>query len=366
MTLELFDRPVYGLNRVEKAEFLLPRLQELTRAHHASCEPYRRILDARGGFPAQKDPRGGLEQFPFIPVRLFKSHELRSVASEEVLTVLTSSGTTSQAPSRIALDRLTAQRQTKALVVIMQSFLGKSRLPMALADHAGVVKDRRAHSARAAGILGFLNFGRDHTYLLDQTMQLERQALLDFARRHAGNRVFVFGFTFMVWEYLIRAVERSGLGPVFSGGILIHGGGWKKLQDSAVDNETFKSRARAVLGLDAVHNFYGMVEQVGSIFMECEHGALHAPAFADVIIRDPKDWSPLGDGSVGVVQVLSALPGSYPGHSLLTEDLGVLLGEDDCPCGRLGKRFRVVGRIPSAELRGCSDTHAATADERRV
>ena len=49
---------------------------------------------------------------------------------------------------------------------------------------------------------------------------------------------------------------------------------------------------------------------------------------------------------------------SYPGHSLLTEDEGILLGEDDCRCGRLGKYFKIVGRIKNAEIRGCSDTYA--------
>jgi hypothetical protein len=55
---------------------------------------------------------------------------------------------------------------------------------------------------------------------------------------------------------------------------------------------------------------------------------------------------------------LSILPNSYPGHSLLTEDEGVLIGEDDCMCGRLGKYFKIVGRLKNAEIRGCSDTYA--------
>ena len=44
---------------------------------------------------------------------------------------------------------------------------------------------------------------------------------------------------------------------------------------------------------------------------------------------------------------------------LLTEDEGVILGEDDCPCGRKGKYFHIHGRIKNAEIRGCSDTYAA-------
>ena len=59
------------------------------------------------------------------------------------------------------------------------------------------------------------------------------------------------------------------------------------------------------------------------------------------------------------MEVVSVLPESYPGHVLLTEDEGVLLGEDDCPCGLKGKYFKILGRIKNAEIRGCSDTYAA-------
>ena len=110
-----------------------------------------------------------------------------------------------------------------------------------------------------------------------------------------------------------------------------------------------------------IHNFYGMVEQVGSIFMECEEGYLHAPNFSDLLIRDFKNWECLPINQTGVIQTLSILPHSYPGHSLLTEDIGLIHGIDDCSCGRKGSYFTIDGRIPRAELRGCSDTHAEEA-----
>ena len=90
--------------------------------------------------------------------------------------------------------------------------------------------------------------------------------------------------------------------------------------------------------------------------MECEYGHLHSPVFADIISRDPITLEPMPFGRTGVLEVLSALPLSYPGHALLTEDMGAIHGEDDCPCGRLGKYFSVFGRLPKAEIRGCSDT----------
>ncbi|RKJ31819.1 acyl-protein synthetase, partial [Butyricicoccus sp. 1XD8-22] len=113
---------------------------------------------------------------------------------------------------------------------------------------------------------------------------------------------------------------------------------------------------REQLGIQEIHNYYGMVEQVGSIFVECSEGHLHTPSYADVIIRNPITFEPVSIGEQGLIQVISELPTSYPGHSLLTEDLGTIIGEDDCPSGWKGKYFTVSGRLPKSELRGCSDT----------
>ena len=67
----------------------------------------------------------------------------------------------------------------------------------------------------------------------------------------------------------------------------MHSGGWKKLQEAAVDPRTFRERVQSTTGVERVINFYGMVEQLGSIFVEGEDRLLHAPDFADVIVRDP-------------------------------------------------------------------------------
>ena len=108
--------------------------------------------------------------------------------------------------------------------------------------------------------------------------------------------------------------------------------------------------------LKHIYNYYGMVEQVGSIFVECEEGFLHPPIFSDVIIRDKINLKPLKINNTGIVQVNSCLPKSYPGHILLTEDVGIIHGIDDCKCGRKGKYFSIQRRLKKAELRGCSDT----------
>ncbi len=356
---ELLSLPTYGLSAAEKARALLPALQALTELHNQRCPPYAQAL--RLLHPAYADATR-VDELPYLPVRVFKTRMLRSIPEHEVFKVLTSSGTTGQVPSRIYLDRETAARQTRALAQIMTSLLGPRRLPMVLVDSKSVLRDRQSFSARGAGLLGMANFGRDHFYALDDDLCLDEQGLGAFLARHAGAPLLIFGFTFMIWSYFLPTVARSGLD--LSRAVLVHSGGWKKLVDQAVDGARFRAALRAACGLQRVHDFYGMVEQVGSVFLECEAGVLHAPSFADVIVRDARTLAPAPFGREGLIQVLSALPTSYPGHSLLTEDLGTLLGEDDCPCGKRGRYFRVRGRVPRAELRGCSDTYAGESEAR--
>ena len=228
---------------------------------------------------------------------------------------------------------------------------------MLVIDSRATIADRLKFSARTAGILGFSMFGREVEFALNDDMSLNEARVKDFAAKHIGQPILIFGFTFIVWLHFLRWLEsKAGYLPL-EGGILIHGGGWKQLESQAVTPEEFKRRLNAVTGIARAHNYYGMVEQTGSIFMESEHGHLHASAWSDVIVRDPVNFYPLAPGRPGLIQLLSVIPRSYPGHSLLSEDEGVLLGVDDCLCGRQGTYFKVLGRIQNAEVRGCSDTY---------
>jgi hypothetical protein len=251
------------------------------------------------------------------------------------------------------LDKETSQNQTRALVNITADFLGNKRLPMLIIDSPAVLRDRNMFSARGAGILGFSMLGRDTTYALDEEMKLDFEAVSAFLAKHSDSDIFCFGVTFMIWEHFYKALRSSGQRLNLEKGIMLHGGGWKKLAEEAVSSAHFKESLKEVCSIKKVYNYYGMVEQTGSIYMECEQGRLHASIFSDIFIRRPADFSLCPAGERGLVQVVSLLPESYPGHSLLTEDIGEIIGEDDCPCGRLGKTFKIHGRAENAEVRGC-------------
>ena len=350
----LFDSKPFSLNKNEIEEFHSQYFFNLIKHHTSNCDQYKNILESLNYNLKRKNQN---KYLPFLPVSLFKKNDFFSVPKANIIKTLVSSGTTSQYLSKIYLDRTTALNQKKALMNIVQDFIGKKRLPMLIVDSENILKDRKLFSARGAGILGFSTFGKDPVFILNDDMTLNRKQLDKFLEKYNNKKFLIFGFTYMVYENLIRYFESTKSRTDLSNSLLIHGGGWKKLENKLIGKDKFKKKLFNLLGIEFVHDYYGMVEQTGSIFIQCEKGNYHCSIFSDVFIRNPKDFSLAAVGEDGIVQLLSVLPYSYPGFSLLTEDIGCFSGVDNCPCGRLGKYFQIKGRVKNSELRGCSDVY---------
>ena len=344
----------YSLDKKNKEIKLTQKLKHLTLHHYKNCPEYKNILDTLGFKINQIQT---YYDIPFLPVSLFKEFQLKSISTEAIFKTMTSSGTTGQQVSKIYLDNQTASLQIKVLSKTLRRYLGAKRLPMIILDSEEVIKNRQMFSARGAGILGFSMFGKEKIFALDKEMQLNQKTLSSFLEKHQGKPLFVFGFTFMIWQHFYKEAKRLKYNFDLSNATLIHGGGWKKLINQSVSNTKFKTELTKMCGITKIHDYYGMVEQTGTIHLECEHGFLHTTIFSDVIIRRPHDFSIAPHKEKGIIQVVSTVAKSYPGHSLLTEDEGMVIGEDDCACGRKGKYFTVTGRIKNAEIRGCSDTY---------
>lgn len=350
------DAPPYSLPRDDREPLMLAGLNRLSRHHYERSDEYRRIVD---GFFADKVVAATLDEVPYLPVSLFKTQRMVSVPDEDIRVTLTSSGTTGTAVSQIFLDKETSSIQQRALANSLMHVLGKKRLPMLVIDTDEVFKNPAMMSARGAGVLGLMRYGRNHVFALDAQLQPQPEVVREFLHEIDGAPFFMFGFTFMTWLHFYEAFKDEGFN--LSQGTLIHSGGWKKMVECAVGNAEFRTGFKQAFGLEKIYNFYGMVEQIGSIFLEGPDGLLYPPNFADIIIRDPNTWEALPPGKEGVIQLLSLLPHSYPGHSVLTEDLGVIESVDNGKDGWNDKGLRIIGRVPKAELRGCSDVIATAA-----
>lgn len=354
---KLFSIGPYSLNNIEKTELLESELGMLNDYHFQYNTQYRNILLSTD-YVSRKVHN--LSDLPYLPVRLFKELELVTNPSNSKIRSLASSGTSGQSTSKIFIDSYTSRLQTKVLAKIVSHYIGNRRIPMLVIDKPSTVQNRTQFSARAAGIVGFSSFASQITFALNEDMSPDWNSIEAFTKNHGDQPIFVFGFTSIVWEHLLKVMMERKSKIDLMNATFFHGGGWKKVsEESQVTKKYFKNVVMDHMGILNVRDYYGMAEQVGSILIECEFGFMHPSIFSEILIRNPHSLKLSEMNEVGLIQTLSILPRSYPGHVLLTEDLGRQIGVDDCACGKLGSYFQVEGRVKRAELRGCSDTYKA-------
>ena len=344
------DIEPFSLNKDEKYSFFIKEINLLNQYHYKNSYEYKRIINSLKYKLISKN----LTEIPFIPVRLFKEFNLLSVSRKNVFKVLQSSGTSGSLQSKIYLDRENAKNQTQVLSKILSTIIGLKRLPMLIIDQNPKTNDKNVLSAKSAAINGFSVFGRNHTFLLNQTNEVDYDLLNNFLENFGNDKFLLFGFTSSVYENLYKKLSIKKCNKSFSNGILLHGGGWKKMENIKVNNLDFKKGLKKKINLKNIYNYYGLVEQIGSIFFECEKCSCFITSiFSEVIVRD-KFLNVAKKGEKGFLQLISLLPKSYPGHSILTEDIGEIIN-NDCSCKKFGTRFLVHGRSVKSEVRGCSD-----------
>ena len=69
------------------------------------------------------------------------------------------------------------------------------------------------------------------------------------------------------------------------------------------------------------------------------------------LFQRPENFKRSKPGEIGIAQVISSIPTSYPGNSILTDDLISIEGTDDCSCGRKGVYFDILGRLKASDPR---------------
>jgi len=350
--------PPYSQPPEEKQEGLLAILKEEL---NYACQRHPGYNNYVEQWPVNYQSAKRVADLPYLPVAIFKADPpLSLVDRSEIKRTLTSSATTSQLPSRVVLDSPTARRMTKGVVSIVRDFIGQARRPYLVVDTPDF-RGADTLGARGAAIQGLQPFANGTTYCLNLNnqgeLELNRERLVEFANDRQDSEVLVYGFTYILWNHFVRPLMDAGISLNLPNARILHSGGWKRLQDQAVEKTVFNRELARTFGcsVDRIIDFYGMVETVGVIYPDCPEGNKHGPAFGDVIVRDPLTLEPVGAGKYGIVQVCSVLPTSFPGHLLLTEDQAQVIAYDGCPCGRRGISFRFAGRIPKTELRGCGN-----------
>ena len=296
---------------------------------------------------------GSLEAIPYLPASAFKLCDLNVVSSKNIIKTLQSSGTSTGVPSKIFLDKKTSEIIAERLRLDTTRAIGSERRPLFIIDEEAVFKNRRSFAARGAAIAGLLKFGKPIRFLLKNN-NIDPLALDELWSRQ-GENILLIGNTINVWKHLRPVLQERKYD--LSHATLVHGGGWKGFQSSSVDNCSFKHELGSLANLGKSINFFGMVEQLGAVSYECSEGNFHVPSCCRYLMRSTATGLPVKDGEIGFLQVNSLLPSSYPGASVITDDLGSMMNEHSCLCGSKLPIFTYSGRIQTAEVRGCGSVN---------
>ena len=106
------------------------------------------------------------------------------------------------------------------------------------------------------GLVPMFSRGRD--FALDDELSVDIDRVQAFAESNRDNRIFIFGFTSIVWLNFVQMLRRQNVRLNLSNSFLLHGGGWKKLADQKISDAMFKDEVREWTGCSDIRNYYGM------------------------------------------------------------------------------------------------------------
>jgi phenylacetate-coenzyme A ligase PaaK-like adenylate-forming protein len=321
----------------------------LFKHHYRYCEEFKRISNQLFHKPGKKS---NLEDLPFLHVNLFKKFDLKTNYDNSNHKIYTSSGTTNKNLSKISLDKKTSLLQSVILKNIFSELIGNREATILFVENEKILTSEKRFSARGAAINGFIQLVNQYYFILDKKGKLKIEFLKKILKKK--KNIIFFGFTSDVWIFLLKELNKKNIKLRKSNALLVHGGGWKRLENKNISKNYFNSFAKKTLGIKRSINYYGMIEQTGSVFLECSEGYFHSSIYSEIFIRD-QNLKVLPNFKTGLIQTMSLIPLSYPGHNILTEDQGYIVGTDNCKCGKLGKYFILTNRVKDTEMRGCSD-----------
>lgn len=329
-------------------------IRENFRLHYEQNRFYHRLCDGHCVTPDAIQTDADLDRIPLIPVPAFKqpeAHRLLTVPVREIEFEMRSTGT-SGVPSVSRRDGHTLTRGLFALGGLYREFFGFSR-------GAGLLLCPSTEDVPEMGMVKVLNLLRGFLdaseYGLDGMAFRPERAIGILQRWEGTHTRHIIGPPFLINRLLRHLMEQGQRLNLDRGSRVVTIGGWKRFTGQMISRREFNQRCAEYLGIEAeqVRDMYGLVE-ANMLAIECQHQMKHVPPWVRISVRDPKNVAEtVAPGRRGVLGILDPLSLSYPCF-LLTEDVGRIVHEDLCVCGRTGTVIAFLNRLSGAELGCCA------------
>ncbi len=273
-----------------------------------------------------------LDELPFLPISLFKTHEIRT-GKWTPETVFESSGTTGSIPSRHAVRSLRAYIGNA--VRIFETFYGSLTNYHILALLPGYLE--RPNASLVAMVDAFIKRSRSP---LSGFFLKDFPALRETVQRAANSdrRLLIIGVSFALLDFV------QAMGPFhLPDAIVMETGGMKGRRRELI-REELHERLRAGFGVPVVHSEYGMTELLSQAYAQ-EAGRFSPGLPMRVLIREYNDpFHMLAPGRTGLINIID-LANVDTCSFVATDDVGRLWPDGS---------FEVLGRYDHSDVRGCN------------
>jgi Acyl-protein synthetase, LuxE len=300
---------------------------EIFQFQYAGNLVYRAYTDALRINPVTVD---SITKIPFLPVRFFKSHEVRAGLFEPA-AIFESSGTTGNINSRHFVKSLELYKesfvksfqqfygdvQDWCIIGLLPSYLerGNSSLVYMMDD---LVK-RSAHPQSGF----YLN-------------EFEKLSAVLSALDKAGQKTLLLGVTYALLDFAEKFPQ-----PLQH--ITIAETGGMKGRRKEMIREEVHGHLCTAFGITAVHSEYGMTELLSQAWSKGE-GVFKCPPWMKILLRDEEDPFLIKQAGAGTINVID-LANVYSCSFIATDDAARLAADGS---------FEVLGRVDGSDLRGCS------------
>ncbi len=287
------------------------------------CAPYAEYLRLIGCDPQSVT---SVEQIPYLPIELFKTHYIYSAPQPPEIT-FTSSSTTGKGTAHHHMAHLSIYES--AFTLGFKEFYGKPQewsiyglLPSYLGREGSSLIYMVDRLITACGSGGF--FMDEYDKLIDEMSRDPKPKIL-------------LGVSYALWDFAEKYA------PKLHNTIVMETGGMKGYREE-IDKQEFHKILCNSFGVDKIHSEYGMAELTSQAYSAGEN-IFYTPKWMRVSLRDINDpFSAVESGTRGGVNIID-LASRWSCSFIQTQDVGRLL-----PCGG----FSVEGRVEASDIRGCN------------
>ncbi|MFI3331631.1 MAG: acyltransferase [Rikenellaceae bacterium] len=291
-----------------------------------NCVPYRDYIALLG---VDVESVKTLNDIPFLPIELFKTHKIYCSKSEPEI-IFTSSNTGGANPSKHYMAH--TEIYEKAFLRAFEIFYSSPR-DVSIYGLLPNYLEREGSSLvyMVDSLIKQNKYGRGGFYLDNY------QALIEDMASDSAPKILL-GVSYALWD-----LAEQYPGKVAGENTIIMETGGMKGRREELSKDEFHAILTSGFGCESIHSEYGMAELTSQAY-SFGGGIFRAPGWMKILIRDLNNPFAIGESTRGGVNIID-LANIYSCAFIQTQDIGRVFKDGT---------FSILGRNEHSEIRGCN------------